>query len=216
MRCIPRIVKLGGSLLANPEFPARLRIWLESEPGFLNLVLCGGGERVDALRAAARHNKLEDERPHWAAIRLMDESARDVARLVPELPLVNCRALLLPEFNCLLTCHDYLKEFSQLPCSWDVTSDSLAAELAQLFGVAEICLLKSALPESSSVESWTQSGFVDRMFCHAAAGVARIRVVNLITGASMPGEMHTTFCGQPLSFRISSSTMDGVAQSALT
>ena len=67
----------------------------------------------------------------------------------------------------------------RLPCGWEVTSDSIAARLAQAIGANELVLLKSTLPTgSASRTALAQSGFVDAHFPHAAAGLT-VRAVNL-------------------------------------
>jgi hypothetical protein len=78
--------------------------------------------------------------------------------------------------------HDEEPDWSPtpLPASWDVTSDSIAARLASLLGADELTLLKSALPaETKSWSEAAQGGYVDQFFPQAAAGLPRIRVVNL-------------------------------------
>ena len=67
-----------------------------------------------------------------------------------------------------------------LPHSWDVTSDSIAARLAVLAGADELVLLKSGLPAGSlTLAQAAETGYVDRYFPVAAAGVPRVRCVNL-------------------------------------
>jgi 5-(aminomethyl)-3-furanmethanol phosphate kinase len=67
-----------------------------------------------------------------------------------------------------------------LPHSWDVTSDSIAARLAVLAGADELVLLKSGLPtDSLTLAQAAETGYVDRYFPVAAAGVPRVRCVNL-------------------------------------
>jgi len=66
-----------------------------------------------------------------------------------------------------------------LPESWDVTSDSIAARLAQFARADELVLLKSALPAEETIAEMSKSGFLDRYFPQAAAGLERVRIVNL-------------------------------------
>ena len=66
-----------------------------------------------------------------------------------------------------------------LPESWDVTSDSIAARLAQLARADELVLLKSALPAEETIAEMSASRFVDRYFPQASAGLERVRFVNL-------------------------------------
>jgi aspartokinase-like uncharacterized kinase len=74
---------------------------------------------------------------------------------------------------------DPVRSPEPLPASWDVTSDSIAARLAQLISADELVLLKSTLPTGSTCAAWSTEEFVDRFFPQAAASLRRVRVVNL-------------------------------------
>jgi 5-(aminomethyl)-3-furanmethanol phosphate kinase len=71
-----------------------------------------------------------------------------------------------------------LAEYS-LPESWDVTSDSIAARLAELTQADELVLLKSALPMQNTMAELAENGYVDPFFPTAARKLAQIRFVNL-------------------------------------
>ena len=67
------------------------------------------------------------------------------------------------------------------PRSWDVTSDSIAAQLARRLGAVELVLLKSGLPpRGSDVRDATAAGYVDAHFPQASRAV-RVRCVDLRT-----------------------------------
>jgi aspartokinase-like uncharacterized kinase len=88
------------------------------------------------------------------------------------------RLLILDPWNFLHEEEPRLAECA-LPESWDVTSDSIAARLAELTQADELVLLKSALPMQNTVAALAESGYVDPFFPEAAKKLARIRVVNL-------------------------------------
>ncbi len=62
---------------------------------------------------------------------------------------------------------------------WHVTSDSIAARLAQHMGAEQLVLLKSSLPQSRTLRGASEEGLVDQYFSTAAAGLPTVRVVNL-------------------------------------
>jgi aspartokinase-like uncharacterized kinase len=62
----------------------------------------------------------------------------------------------------------------RLPVGWHVTSDSIAARVADVVGASELVLLKSKLPDGGE-----SSEFVDEYFETAAANLSRLRAVNL-------------------------------------
>ncbi|HEY5311716.1 MAG TPA: hypothetical protein VIK18_04330 [Pirellulales bacterium] len=64
-----------------------------------------------------------------------------------------------------------------LPASWDVTSDSIAAHLASALAADELVLLKSALPQTTSIAAAAAEGYIDRWLPHCWRRT--IRCVNL-------------------------------------
>ncbi len=182
-----RIVKLGGSLLNNPRLVPALRDWLSVNNECDNWIICGGGAAVDALRDRDRRQPMDPEMVHWWAIRLMDEAAGQIASLLPEIPLIRCNEHWqgAPKGHCFLQCFPFLKRHSRLPRSWRITSDSIAAELAMLTGLDEVCLLKSCLPTGADLEQWRDAGFVDSEFPDVARSLRRVTVVKLPGGHSL-------------------------------
>jgi aspartokinase-like uncharacterized kinase len=182
-----RVVKLGGSLFANRSMTALTGRWLRENGDLANLIVCGGGRLVDVLRDWSVAHNLDGETAHWSAIRLMDEMTRLLASRLPEFPLISPSSLPVQfgDANAFLLSSRLLAARSQLPRNWEVSSDSLSAEIATWQGACELCLLKSALPASPSQEEWGKSGFVDPFFRTASAGIPRIRVVDLLTGRSL-------------------------------
>lgn len=45
---IPTVLKIGGSLLTQSDWPLRLLDWLHKQPAGLYLTIVGGGEVVEA------------------------------------------------------------------------------------------------------------------------------------------------------------------------
>ncbi|NUQ61799.1 MAG: hypothetical protein HUU20_04880 [Pirellulales bacterium] len=76
----------------------------------------------------------------------------------------------------------------RLPHTWDVTSDSIAAALAAALSARELVLLKScARPEPwSSLREAAEAGYVDRFLPVAAAGLDRVRFVDLRKNSPLP------------------------------
>jgi aspartokinase-like uncharacterized kinase len=67
-----------------------------------------------------------------------------------------------------------------LPHTWAVTSDSIAAHVAEILCATELVLLKStSLPHSCATQVAAEQGYVDAFFPKAAAKASKIRVVNL-------------------------------------
>ena len=66
-----------------------------------------------------------------------------------------------------------------LPESWDVTSDSIAARLAEIIAADELVLLKSAPAAPGLLHEIAAAGYVDNFFPQAAEGLMRVRFANL-------------------------------------
>lgn len=184
-----RVIKLGGSLLDLDDLSGRFRRWLSLQPPMQNVMVVGGGLLADAIRDAfARHNLSEDS-AHWLCIRVLGVTAELVARLLPESVLVKCiddlvgisnadRLIVLETERWLRD--EELRSHCPLPHTWDVTSDSIAARLAERISAEELVLLKSSLPaEPATLTAVAQSGLVDRHFPVASAGLRPPRVVSL-------------------------------------
>jgi aspartokinase-like uncharacterized kinase len=181
-----RVIKLGGSLFDGADLAARLRRWLSAQPPATNVVIAGGGSIVEQVRAFDRRYSLSPAAAHWLAIRAMSLTATLAAELLPEASLVSSLEELRSATSSGLLIFEvdrFLREdqngASPLPCSWELTSDSIAARVATVVGARELVLLKSALPAGPpSREAWARAGFVDGYFARASQGLP-LRCVNL-------------------------------------
>lgn len=181
---ILRVVKVGGSLLGLEDLAERLRRWLAGEPQASNVLVVGGGSRVDVIR---RRQYAEIE-AHWLAVAAMLSNARDLQNVLPEAKwferIYEVRDSGAP-FGILdplsfMRYDDARHPLGPLPASWGVTSDSIAARAADMLKANELVLLKSALPPASAaLEVLVAAGYVDPFFPHAAHDLACIRYVNL-------------------------------------
>jgi len=190
------VIKLGGSLLDNTNLVPRLRAWLAAQPSMPNVLVVGGGRLADAIRDAFAMHTLGEEAAHWLCIRLLGVTAELVARILPEAVLRKRYDELIEESQAarlvVFEPEQFLREeasvlasvcanrLAPLPHTWDVTSDSIAARLAEVLNAEELVLLKSALPSGVSTPKQAAAAhYVDRYFPIAAACLPRIRCVNL-------------------------------------
>jgi aspartokinase-like uncharacterized kinase len=185
-----RVVKLGGSLLELPYVVGRLRTWIASQVPATTVLVVGGGRLADAIRDAQSLHGFSDSAAHWLCIRAMAIQAEMMRLLMPEAQLISTAAEvqcnLAPQLKIVdpwrFSCQPGPNPLISLPESWDVTSDSIAARVAEIIGADELVLLKSALPADSAIAAMSQAGYVDRFFPQAASALARIRFVNLREG----------------------------------
>jgi aspartokinase-like uncharacterized kinase len=183
-----RIVKVGGSLFTLPDLAQRLRRWLGQQSPARNVLLAGGGALADHVRRWDGEFSLGEERSHWLCIDVLDITAQLLSAVLPEAQL--CRddaALSLNDSHetIVLAPGQFVREREAhlpglpLPRSWDATSDSIAARLAEISNAVELVLLKSSLPNPGV--DWTEltGNYVDRHFIQAAAHLRRVRFVDL-------------------------------------
>ena len=129
--CIKQVVKIGGSLF--PEYAIELANQLK---GTNSLIILGGGEFANLIRRYDCEMKFSDEANHWTAIDCMDIIAKlvndkvDSARLAYTIDEAN--EISEDGFTPIFVVSQFLKAEDPFECSWDVTSDSIAAYVANL------------------------------------------------------------------------------------
>jgi aspartokinase-like uncharacterized kinase len=180
------IIKVGGSLFDLPDLGPRLRDWLAGQSIGDVLLVPGGGPAADVVRQYDRLHGLGEERAHWLALSALTLNARFIATLLP-------RGVVVPDTRALdaewrqgkipvLDAHTFaLADEGRpgcLPHCWSVTSDSLAARVAQVTGAGELVLLKSvSLPAGID---WTEAGkrgLVDAYFAKALGSSLSVRFI---------------------------------------
>ena len=181
------VVKLGGSLLDQPDLTKRLRTVLgrvSTKP----LLVIGGGAAADAVRQWDQIHRLSASAAHWLAIRTMDFHRHLMETLLPEAMGVshpNEAHHVWEQHNiAILKTWDWLQaeeaEAESLPHSWEVTSDSIAAWAAIRWRAAGLLLLKSVdLPDPPLSLSESLPAFVDRYFPQLAPRLPQIAWCNL-------------------------------------
>jgi 5-(aminomethyl)-3-furanmethanol phosphate kinase len=189
---IVRVIKVGGSLLDWPQLPTALRSWLAAQQPALNILLCGCGPFGDIIRQADLRFSLGQEHSHWLCINALSLTARLLAAIIPEAPHCDRYAQLTARIAAhepgniifdpreFLTDHEAALPGRALSHTWSVTTDSIAARLAQVLEADELILLKSAnAPHAASLGDLAASGFVDSHFPLATSSLRSVRLVNL-------------------------------------
>ena len=140
------VVKLGGSLAAD----ASLAHWLRELAGSRSarfVAVPGGGPFADAVRAAQRVWRFDDDVAHGMAVGAMDQFGRMLCGI--ETASIPCSTL--PEIEAAWDANRLpvwlpgrmMAGERQLARSWDVTSDTIAAWLGQALGASGLLLVKS-------------------------------------------------------------------------
>ncbi len=142
------VIKLGGSLMSSGKlFPCLEKIdhcYRDKDI----VIVPGGGLFVDQVRQAQQQWQFDDRTAHQMALLAMKQSALLIKALKPEFTLFdsvaefqkpkagNQIAIWSPEAHEL--------DNAGIPSSWNVTSDSLSAWLANSLTADELIVVKSA------------------------------------------------------------------------
>jgi len=141
------VVKLGGSLIAEPVLPALLQSLADLAKTRRLVVVPGGGPFADAVREACQQRDPGPSAAHWMAILAMDQHAHLLAGLLPEAGLTSdphdAQEIAASRRLAVLAPFAWLRRADPLPHGWHVTSDSIAAWVAAELGAERLVLLKS-------------------------------------------------------------------------
>jgi aspartokinase-like uncharacterized kinase len=183
---VDALVKVGGSLLGWPEFPARLRAYLDGQAGRRVVLVVGGGRFADEVRRLDSVFGIGEKRSHGLALLSLDLSARVACAVVPGLVTVEEPAGLGVAFEGsavpVVLPRRFLEKLGAgpLPECWDVTTDSIAARLGEALGAHDLTLIKSTGSGGFRIrEAAARAGIVDAWFPHASRRFARVSIVNL-------------------------------------
>jgi dihydroneopterin aldolase len=199
----PTVIKLGGSF----AFSADLGDWIAAIAGCGGraVVVPGGGPFADAVRAAQVQMGFDDRTAHRMALLAMEQYGCAIKSLHEALSLADSldsirRGLADDQVPVWLPTQMALSA-TDIPPSWDVTSDSLAAWLAGKIGAARLLLVKQVEPAQGTarVADLVERDVVDAAFAnfHAASGVPAF-----ILGPKDHGAIGRSLCGEPVGIRI--------------
>jgi aspartokinase-like uncharacterized kinase len=155
MRPAPTVVKLGGS----HAFSERLADWVAAIAGCAGdvVVVPGGGPFADAVREAQPRIGFDDDAAHHMALLAMAQYGCALASLNGTLVCADsvdaiARALDARQVPVWMPSRMALAA-ADIPSSWDVTSDSLAAWLAGRLGARQLLLVKHVSLGAATISS---------------------------------------------------------------
>lgn len=159
------VLKVGGSLFDHPGLGPGLRAYLSGISG-PKLLVPGGGEVANAVRQLDKVHGIGEEAAHWIALRALSVTSDFLTHLVRGLPDVE-----VPDIYTFAAADDCKPD--ALPHAWTVTSDSLAARVAQRRGAARLILLKSVtIPPGATWDDIAKQSGVDPYFPTLVRGTA--------------------------------------------
>ncbi|WP_407392163.1 delta 1-pyrroline-5-carboxylate synthetase [Methanobrevibacter sp.] len=128
---IKQVVKIGGSLF--PKYAIDLAEKLENTN---SVIVLGGGEFANLIRKYNEEINFSEEVNHWTAIDCMGIIAKLVNDKVESTKLAfsidEVNKISDEGFTPIFIVSEFLRQEDPFECSWDVTSDSIAAYVAHL------------------------------------------------------------------------------------
>lgn len=124
------VMKIGGSLMDSaPDILKKVSEFTETEKNISILIVPGGGVFADTIRSKTAQYGIGDEAAHWMAILAMEQYAYYLIDKTGAtgIETIEC----LPSGFSILLPYRLLKTTDELPHSWDVTSDTIAAWVAK-------------------------------------------------------------------------------------
>ena len=159
------VIKLGGS----HAFAPHLRDWLAAIAGCAGsmVLVPGGGPFADLVRDAQARIGFDDDAAHRMALLAMAQYGCALASLNAQFTLAESKA----EITCALAERRVpvwlpsrmVLAAREIPWSWDVTSDSLAAWLAGELAASRLVLVKHGAARVDA-EELAACGIVDPAF----------------------------------------------------
>lgn len=161
------VLKLGGSLLGQPELKSWLTMLAGNSDGRV-LIVPGGGVFADAVRDAQPLAGYDDATAHRMALLAMEQFGLVMKSLQPDLTTVASeleiaerswqhRAMIwMPSAMVLAD--------EAIPMNWSVTSDSLAAWLGAKLGADRVVLVKQTDAGDAPISKLVAEGVLDQAF----------------------------------------------------
>lgn len=188
-----RVVKIGGSLFDYPDLATAWNQWLSRESKMMTVIIAGGGPYADLVRQWDKQFQLSEETAHWMCVTSMSITATLLHQQLPGTRLIDDWLTLKewmssdnPADSSVFSVESFLESVETslpgdaLPQTWAVSSDSIAARLAEVLSAEELVLCKSAsISPESDWQQLADEGFVDQYFPEIAARLPVIRWLNL-------------------------------------
>ncbi|QDT96047.1 amino acid kinase family protein [Gimesia aquarii] len=207
------VIKIGGSLFDLPDLAGRIAKLLDSLENTKPLIVCGGGKTVDVVRSWDQTHQLGDRAAHWLAIQSLMLNDQLLCQLLPDARIITspseAKVVWQERGVPILSAYAYLQQtlvpqVTQLPESWDVTSDSIAAWVSLTWPADELILLKSIeLPKDRSPSKLALAGLVDSYLPTIAESLPQLSWCNLRSDSD-PLQLDTVISGN--SFHIRNAT----------
>lgn len=162
------VIKLGGSLLETERLRECLQT-IQKRSGRIAIVT-GGGVFAEQVRLQQQRWQFDDVAAHRMALLAMQQMAILCHGLIPAFSLFEQ----VVDFDGVAGIGIWLPQITELdvagiPATWDITSDSLSAWLANRLGADRLELIKAApVNEAADLSTLQAQGLLDEAFLRLA------------------------------------------------
>jgi aspartokinase-like uncharacterized kinase len=164
------IIKVGGSLAHSEHLRTCLQRVAKLFANQAVIIVPGGGVFADQVRSLQQHWHFDDTTAHTMALLAMQQMALFYQSIHPEFKIISHSQDIKQQYcvhkKLLWSPNISELEAAKINPSWDVTSDSLAAWLANTLPTKKLILIKSApIDPSLSFAELAQRDIIDKSFC---------------------------------------------------
>jgi len=170
------IVKLGGSLCADPALPLWLDLLAQLGGGRVTLV-CGGGAFADEVRRTQALWQFNDLAAHNMAVLAMAQTGYQCHAMNPALRLAPRKADIARALHkgraAIWLPFELQRDAPDTRTNWGATSDTIALDLAHELNAERLVIIKScAIDPTQTLAQLGAAGVLDEDFGHRARDAA--------------------------------------------
>ncbi|HEY4065445.1 MAG TPA: aspartate kinase [Burkholderiaceae bacterium] len=192
------VVKLGGSLCADPALPLWLDLLAQLGGGRVTIV-CGGGALADEVRRAQALWQFNDLAAHNMAVLAMAQVGYQLHAMNPALQLANRQseiaAVLHKGRAAIWLPFDLQRDAPDRRTHWGVTADSIALDLARDLNAERLIVVKScSIDPTHTLAQLGTAGVLDEGFGERAQGAAF--PIEIMDKSELP-RMRALLLGEP-------------------
>lgn len=168
------VVKIGGSLCADPLLPDWLELLAQLGCGRVTIV-CGGGGFADEVRRVQAHWEFNDLAAHNMAVLAMAQTAYQLHALNPTLQLARGKTgiarVLRQGRTALWLPLELQRDVPDAQTNWQASSDTIALDLARTLNAERLVLVKSCdIDPHLTLAQLGQAGVLDAQFAARSGG----------------------------------------------
>jgi aspartokinase-like uncharacterized kinase len=182
------VIKLGGSLTADPALPQWLDLLAQLGGGRVTIV-CGGGVLADEVRRAQALWQFNDLAAHNMAVLAMAQTGYQLHAMNPTLQLAASKAEIANVLHkgraAIWLPFELQRDAPDHRTHWGATSDTIALDLARELNAERLVVVKScAIDPLQTLAQLGAAGVLDEGFGEQARGAAF--PIELIHKADLP------------------------------